>query len=67
MKYYAILPNLTGPFSVLFSFPQVEIARHMIQDREWEVYRILLDEGDGFCVSRNKIEEGVRKKLMGWE
>lgn len=45
----------------------VEIARHMIQDREWEVYRILLDEGDGFCVSRNKIEEGVRKKLMGWE
>ena len=38
----------------------------MIQDREWEVYRILLDEEEGSCVSRNKIEEGVRKKLMGW-
>ncbi|RVW62563.1 ACT domain-containing protein ACR10 [Vitis vinifera] len=44
----------------------VEIGRHMIQDREWEVYRILLDEEEGSCVSRNKIEEGVRKKLMGW-
>jgi hypothetical protein len=39
----------------------------MIHDREWEVYRILLDEGDGLPVSRNKIEEGVRKVLMGWE
>ncbi|KAL9388492.1 hypothetical protein Peur_017097 [Populus x canadensis] len=45
----------------------VEIGRHMIHDREWEVYRILLDEGDGLPVSRNKIEEGVRKVLMGWE
>ncbi|KAJ4829826.1 ACT domain-containing protein acr10 [Turnera subulata] len=45
----------------------VEIGRHMIRDREWEVYRILLDEGDGFTVPRNKIEEGVRKILMGWE
>ncbi|KAK9282679.1 hypothetical protein L1049_010899 [Liquidambar formosana] len=45
----------------------VEIGRHMIRDREWEVYRILLDEGDGFSVPRKKIEEGVRKKLMGWE
>lgn len=39
----------------------------MIHDREWEVYRILLDEGDGYPVPRNKIEEGVRKILMGWE
>ncbi|KAB5538993.1 hypothetical protein DKX38_016526 [Salix brachista] len=45
----------------------VEIGRHMIHDREWEVYRILLDEGDGLPVSRNKIEEGVRKVLMGWD
>ncbi|EOY18825.1 hypothetical protein QUC31_006336 [Theobroma cacao] len=45
----------------------VEIGRHMIHDREWEVYRILLDEGDGYPVPRNKIEEGVRKILMGWE
>lgn len=39
----------------------------MILDREWEVYRILLDEGDSCNVPMNKIEEGVRKILMGWE
>lgn len=44
-----------------------EIGRHMIGDREWEVYRVLLDEGDGFSVPRNKIEGGVWKMLMGWE
>ncbi|KAH9671179.1 ACT domain-containing protein ACR10 [Citrus sinensis] len=44
-----------------------EIGRHMIGDREWEVYRVLLDEGDGLSVPRNKIEEGVWKLLMGWE
>ncbi|CAK9160793.1 unnamed protein product [Ilex paraguariensis] len=49
----------TGIFSA-------EIARHMIGDREWEVYRVLLDEGDGMSVSRNKIEEAVWKMLMGW-
>ncbi|KAF5733722.1 hypothetical protein HS088_TW16G00162 [Tripterygium wilfordii] len=45
----------------------VEIGRHMIHDREWEAYRILLDEADGSAVPRKKIEEGVREKLMGWE
>ncbi|CAK9317011.1 unnamed protein product [Citrullus colocynthis] len=44
----------------------VEIGRHMIQGREWEVYRILLDEGDIVWVQQNKIEEGVRNILMGW-
>lgn len=39
----------------------------MIGDREWEVYRVLLDEGDGFSVSKNMIEEAVWKMLMGWE
>lgn len=39
----------------------------MIGDREYEVYRVLLDEGDGLPVPRNKIEEGVWKMLMGWE
>ncbi|KAB1223566.1 hypothetical protein CJ030_MR2G009169 [Morella rubra] len=43
-----------------------EIGRHVIGDREYEVYRVLLDEGDGFSVPRNKIEEGVWKMLMGW-
>lgn len=44
-----------------------EIGRHVIEDREWEVYRILLDEGEGMSVPRNKIEEGVWKMLMGWD
>ncbi|PSS23692.1 ACT domain-containing protein [Actinidia chinensis var. chinensis] len=44
-----------------------EIGRHMIGDREWEVYRVLLDEGDGFSVPANQIEEAVWKMLMGWE
>ncbi|KAF8396525.1 hypothetical protein HHK36_018149 [Tetracentron sinense] len=43
-----------------------EIGRHVIGDREWEVYRVLLDEGEGFSVPKNKIEEEVRKMLMGW-
>lgn len=54
------------PFILLWLF-QVKIGKHMIRDREWEVYRILLDEGVGYSVPRNKIEEGVRNKLMGWE
>ncbi|KAM7464201.1 hypothetical protein LguiA_032322 [Lonicera macranthoides] len=44
-----------------------EIGRHMIGDREWEVYRVLLNEGDGLPVSKNVIEEAVWKMLMGWE
>lgn len=39
----------------------------MIYDREWEVYRILLDEADGDFAPRNKIQEQVRKVLMGWD
>ncbi|GMN52898.1 hypothetical protein TIFTF001_022036 [Ficus carica] len=45
----------------------VEIARHMIRDREWEVYRILLDDGVDFSVPRSKIEASVRNILMGWD
>ncbi|KAG9441763.1 hypothetical protein H6P81_017617 [Aristolochia fimbriata] len=44
-----------------------EIGRHVIGDREWEVYRILLDEGALRLVPREKIEEEVTKMLMGWE
>ncbi|KAL2345095.1 hypothetical protein Fmac_006380 [Flemingia macrophylla] len=44
-----------------------EVGRHVIGDREWEVYRVLLDEGDSLSVPRNKIEKGVWKMLMGWE
>ncbi|KAH7853660.1 hypothetical protein Vadar_005178 [Vaccinium darrowii] len=49
----------TGIFSA-------EIGRHMIGDREWEVYRVLLDETDGSSVPSNRIEEAVWKMLMGW-
>ncbi|XP_056168875.1 ACT domain-containing protein ACR10-like [Syzygium oleosum] len=45
----------------------VEIGRHMVRNREWEVYRILIDEADSLCVPRKKIVEGVKNKLMGWE
>ncbi|KAL5743009.1 hypothetical protein ACOSP7_029741 [Xanthoceras sorbifolium] len=44
-----------------------EIGRHVIGDREWEVYRVLLDEGDGLPLPRSKIEEGAWKMLMGWQ
>ncbi|XVE76116.1 hypothetical protein DITRI_Ditri12bG0147400 [Diplodiscus trichospermus] len=44
-----------------------EIARHMIGDREWEVYRVLLDEGASLSIPRRKVEERVWKLLMGWE
>ncbi|XP_061345762.1 ACT domain-containing protein ACR10 [Gastrolobium bilobum] len=50
----------TGIFSA-------EIGRHVIRDREWEVYRVLLDEGESLSVPWNKIEKGVWKMLMGWE
>ncbi|WOG96482.1 hypothetical protein DCAR_0415817 [Daucus carota subsp. sativus] len=43
-----------------------KIGRHIFEDREWEVYRVLLDEGDSLSVTRNMIEEAVRKMLMGW-
>ncbi|XP_076938946.1 ACT domain-containing protein ACR10-like [Bidens hawaiensis] len=44
-----------------------EISRHMIGGREWEVYRVLLDEEDGSSVPRSRIEEAVWRNLMGWE
>ncbi|KAK6126249.1 hypothetical protein DH2020_039994 [Rehmannia glutinosa] len=45
-----------------------EIGRYDIGDRDWEVYRVLLDEGDdGSSVSKKEIEETVWKMLMSWE
>ncbi|QCE06071.1 ACT domain-containing protein ACR10-like [Vigna unguiculata] len=44
-----------------------KVGRHVIGDREWEVYRVLLDEGEGLSFPKNKIEEGVWKMVMGWE
>lgn len=52
---------------VLVILLQAEISRHMIGGREWEVYRVLLDEEEGSCVPRTRIEEAVWSMLMGWE
>ncbi|KAF2307426.1 hypothetical protein GH714_028479 [Hevea brasiliensis] len=44
-----------------------EIRRRMIGDREFEVYRVLLDEGESLRIPRSKIEEAVWNMLMGWD
>ncbi|XP_043704722.1 ACT domain-containing protein ACR10-like isoform X1 [Telopea speciosissima] len=64
LVFYDITLALKMLDTCIFS---AEIGRHMIGDREWEVYRILLDEGDGPSVPREKIEEEVTKMLMGWK
>lgn len=47
-----------------------EIGRHSASDREWEVYRFLLEESIKFqssnTVTRNQIVDRVRRTLMGW-
>ncbi|KAL0370005.1 UNVERIFIED_CONTAM: ACT domain-containing protein ACR9 [Sesamum angustifolium] len=47
-----------------------EIGRHSA-DREWEIYRFLLDENCNFQLSskvvRNQIVDKVRRALMGWK
>uniref|UniRef100_A0A1J3E6Q1 ACT domain-containing protein ACR n=1 Tax=Noccaea caerulescens TaxID=107243 RepID=A0A1J3E6Q1_NOCCA len=44
-----------------------EIGRHVTGDREWEVYKVLINEEDSLPVRRSKIEEQVWNTLMGWE
>ncbi|KAI3917133.1 hypothetical protein MKX01_003582 [Papaver californicum] len=44
-----------------------DVGRHKIGDKECEVYRILLGEGNGFSMSWKTIEGEVRKMLMGWK
>ncbi|XP_041999314.1 ACT domain-containing protein ACR10-like isoform X2 [Salvia splendens] len=44
-----------------------EIARHGIGGREWEIYRVLLDEGENGSASKKEIEETVWRMLMSWE
>lgn len=47
-----------------------EIGRHSTSDREWEVYKFLLEENCEFqllnMVGRNQIVDRVRRILMGW-
>lgn len=46
-----------------------EIGRHVVDDREWEVYRVHLGEHDHelSCSAQNKIVDGVMNMLMGWD
>ncbi|KAG8050236.1 hypothetical protein GUJ93_ZPchr0009g1669 [Zizania palustris] len=45
-----------------------EIGRHVVDDREWEVYRVQLGEDHELSSSlRGKIVDGVTNMLMGWE
>ncbi|KAH6806021.1 ACT-like superfamily protein [Perilla frutescens var. frutescens] len=64
MVFYDITLALKMLDTPIFS---AEIGRHTIGDREWEVYRVLLDEGDLRCVSKKKVEETVWKMLMSWK
>ncbi|KAL7109329.1 hypothetical protein ACP275_06G169500 [Erythranthe tilingii] len=60
--------DITLALNILnISIFSVEIGRHIIGEREWEVYRILLDEWDCLSATRNEIKDCVRNKLMGWE
>ncbi|XP_041000487.1 ACT domain-containing protein ACR9-like [Juglans microcarpa x Juglans regia] len=47
-----------------------EIVRHSTSDRQWEVYRFLLNETHEFPLASNRariqIVDKVRKTLMGW-
>ncbi|KAJ8747368.1 hypothetical protein K2173_012827 [Erythroxylum novogranatense] len=47
-----------------------EIGRHSTHNREWEVYRFLLDENCKFSLdcnqARNHILDKVKRTLMGW-
>uniref|UniRef100_A0A7C9AQ50 ACT domain-containing protein ACR n=2 Tax=Opuntia streptacantha TaxID=393608 RepID=A0A7C9AQ50_OPUST len=47
-----------------------EIGRYSASDREWEVYRFLLDENCAYELltreARNEIVDKVRRMLMGW-
>ncbi|KAJ0046182.1 ACT domain-containing protein ACR9-like [Pistacia vera] len=47
-----------------------EIGRHSTSERQWEVYRFLLDESPELPLAskqaRNQIVERVRNTLMGW-
>ncbi|CAI0443135.1 unnamed protein product [Linum tenue] len=65
--FYDVTSALRKSGICIFS---AEIGRHSTQDREWEVYRFLLDESREFPLSspesRSKVVKRVRRTLMGW-
>ncbi|KAJ8754111.1 hypothetical protein K2173_002009 [Erythroxylum novogranatense] len=64
LVFYDITLALKQLKTCIFS---AEIRRRIIGDREFEVYRVLLNEGEGLSIPKSRIEEGVWKMLMGWE
>lgn len=64
MVFYDITLALKMLDTPIFS---AEIGRYAIGDREWEVYRVLLDEGELSCVPKKKVEETVWEMLMSWK
>ncbi|XP_023640064.1 ACT domain-containing protein ACR10 isoform X2 [Capsella rubella] len=44
-----------------------EIGRHVMGEREWEVYKVLINEEESLPFQKSKIEEQVWTTLMGWE
>lgn len=74
-----ILPNSTSTLCFFLLYPsmhylkyiefynQAEIGRHVVGDREWEVYRIHLGEDHELSAPPSKIVQEVTKMLMGWE
>ncbi|KAI3997128.1 hypothetical protein MKX01_008972 [Papaver californicum] len=64
LVFYDITFALKRLGTCIFS---AKIGRYIIRDREWEVYKIRLDEGNGFYLSTKTIEVEVRNMLMGWE
>ncbi|KAL5992034.1 ACT domain-containing protein acr9 [Asimina triloba] len=57
-------------FSVSIQYADAEIGRYSTPDRQWEVYRFLLDETREFPLAnpraRTQIVDRVRRTLMGW-
>ncbi|VFR03282.1 unnamed protein product [Cuscuta campestris] len=65
--FYDVTFSLKALGICIFS---AEIGRHSAGDREWEVYKFLLDENCSYeltsVVCRNHIVDRVRRTLMGW-
>ncbi|KAJ6755402.1 ACT DOMAIN-CONTAINING PROTEIN ACR4-RELATED [Salix purpurea] len=65
--FYDITHALKALGICIFS---AEIGRYSASDREWEIYRFLLEENCKFqlsnMVARNEIVDTVRRTLMGW-
>ncbi|XP_057753685.1 ACT domain-containing protein ACR9 [Arachis stenosperma] len=65
--FYDVTLTLKALGVMIFS---AEIVRHSTQERQWEVYRFLLDESRDFPLTsskaRSQIVDKVRRTLMGW-